>query len=328
MLTITGDGNCVYESDAIRDCPNVKITITGNNNLVQLKWENAENCRGGMIYLTIEGNHNHVVIDEIIVDERLIICIVDYEHVVKIGKGSSFVDTTISIADNKNSVLIGNDCMFSRGITMLTSDFHSIVDLNTNNRINWGEDIVIEDHVWIGIEAMVLKGAAVGHSSIVAARAIVTQPIPAYSIAMGAPAKQVRSGMTWERTRRKNILPDADISSHQYTGGSIRYNLEKFDVNLQDRLMEGWAYIEGMDNSEKEGWIDIIYQNGDEIKNFSIALYIFDRIDVADYFNNDDYLYSGFRGYVPIYIQEIKRIILYLKVGLTSYGKVIYNDIQ
>lgn len=280
-----------------------------------------------MIYITIEGNNNHVMIDEITVDERLIICIVDDEHMVKIGKDSSFVDTTISIADNKNSVLIGKDCMFSRGITMLTSDFHSIVDMSTNNRINWGKDIIIEDHVWIGIEAMVLKGAVIGCSAIVGARAVVTQPIPAYSMAMGAPIKKVRSGVTWERTRRKNILTKTDISSHQPIRGRIRYNFEKFDADLNDRLLEGWAYVEGVDNSEKEGWIDIIYQDADGIKKVAIALYIFDRLDVAKYFNSDDYLFSGFKGYIPTYIQEVKQVILYLKLGITSYTEVIYNDI-
>lgn len=48
MLTIAGESNYVCEQDKLRGCPNIKIAITGNNNLVQMKCENTENLRGGV----------------------------------------------------------------------------------------------------------------------------------------------------------------------------------------------------------------------------------------------------------------------------------------
>ena len=54
---------------------------------------------------------------------------------------------------------------------------------------------VIEDHCLIGIGAIVLTGAVVGRGSIVAAGALVRegQIIPPHSLAVGIPAKIVRS---------------------------------------------------------------------------------------------------------------------------------------
>lgn len=49
--------------------------------------------------------------------------------------------------------------------------------------------IVIEDNVWLGEGVCVLAGARIGRGAIIGANAVVTGEIPAYSIALGAPAR-------------------------------------------------------------------------------------------------------------------------------------------
>lgn len=53
--------------------------------------------------------------------------------------------------------------------------------------------IVIEDKVWIGARAMILKGVRIGYGSIVAAGAVVTKDVPPYSIVTGNPAVVVKT---------------------------------------------------------------------------------------------------------------------------------------
>ncbi|WP_445321993.1 acyltransferase [Paenibacillus sp. FSL M7-0420] len=53
--------------------------------------------------------------------------------------------------------------------------------------------IVIGDDVWIGANAVILDGVRIGSHSIVAAGAIVTRDVPAYSIVGGNPARLIRS---------------------------------------------------------------------------------------------------------------------------------------
>lgn len=52
--------------------------------------------------------------------------------------------------------------------------------------------IVVEDDVWIGCGARVLKGVRIGRGAIVAAGAVVTQDVPPYAIVGGVPARVLR----------------------------------------------------------------------------------------------------------------------------------------
>jgi acetyltransferase-like isoleucine patch superfamily enzyme len=52
--------------------------------------------------------------------------------------------------------------------------------------------VVIEDDVWVGCRAMILRGARIGRGSIVAAGAVVTKPVPPYSVVGGLPARVLK----------------------------------------------------------------------------------------------------------------------------------------
>ncbi len=51
---------------------------------------------------------------------------------------------------------------------------------------------VLEDDVWIGHSALIMRGVRVGRGAIVAARAVVTKDVPPYSVVAGIPARYVR----------------------------------------------------------------------------------------------------------------------------------------
>jgi len=50
----------------------------------------------------------------------------------------------------------------------------------------------IEDNVWVGLESCILPGVTIGEGSVVAARAVVFDDVPPYSVAAGNPARVVR----------------------------------------------------------------------------------------------------------------------------------------
>ncbi|MHB8066504.1 MAG: acyltransferase [Desulfobaccales bacterium] len=52
--------------------------------------------------------------------------------------------------------------------------------------------IVIQDDVWVGERAFILKGVTVGQGAVVAAGTVVTKSVPAYSIVAGNPAQVVK----------------------------------------------------------------------------------------------------------------------------------------
>ena len=53
-------------------------------------------------------------------------------------------------------------------------------------------DIVIDNDVWIGYEAVIMAGVHIGNGAIIAARAVVTKDVPSYTIVGGVPARPIR----------------------------------------------------------------------------------------------------------------------------------------
>ena len=53
--------------------------------------------------------------------------------------------------------------------------------------------VMIGDDVWIGGRAIILPGVHIGDGCIIGAGAVVSRDIPAYSVAVGCPARVVRS---------------------------------------------------------------------------------------------------------------------------------------
>ena len=49
--------------------------------------------------------------------------------------------------------------------------------------------IKIGDNVWIGEKAAIMGGVSIGDGAVIGANTVVTHDVPAYSIAVGCPAK-------------------------------------------------------------------------------------------------------------------------------------------
>lgn len=86
-------------------------------------------------------------------------------------------------------VKIGDDCLIGTHVQVMDTDFHRVEDKAWDTT---GEPIVIEDRVWLGNRAIILKGVRVGHDAVVGAGAVVTHDVPARTLVAGVPAKVVR----------------------------------------------------------------------------------------------------------------------------------------
>ena len=96
---------------------------------------------------------------------------------------------------NQGSI-VNCGCHVRIGSNTLVGDFAVISD-DDEHSIDGGpvrrEPIIIGDNVWIGRNALVLPGVTIGDNSVIGAGAVVTTDIPADSIAVGSPARVVRT---------------------------------------------------------------------------------------------------------------------------------------
>ncbi len=94
------------------------------------------------------------------------------------------------------SIQIGNHCLIAGMVTIRDYDGHPINFLERRNHKPVGaadiKPIIIEDDVWVGYRAIILKGTRIGARSIIAGGSVVTSDVPADCIAGGNPAKILR----------------------------------------------------------------------------------------------------------------------------------------
>lgn len=110
-----------------------------------------------------------------------------------LGRGYINSDSVIACC---NKITIGNGAAIARGVYIYDGDHHQISD-KENNIINKSNPINIGDHVWIGVNAIILKGVTIGEGSIVAAGAVVTNDLPPQCIAAGVPARVIKENIRW-----------------------------------------------------------------------------------------------------------------------------------
>lgn len=53
-------------------------------------------------------------------------------------------------------------------------------------------EVIIEDDVWVGANAVILQGVTIGQGSVIAAGAVVTKDIPPMEVWAGVPARKIK----------------------------------------------------------------------------------------------------------------------------------------
>lgn len=86
------------------------------------------------------------------------------------------------------AVTIGDRVRIGPYVMIVDTDFH---DPYVRTRRPAASPVVIEDDVWIGAKASVLKGVTIGRGAIVGVGAVVTRSVEPFTVVAGVPAKPV-----------------------------------------------------------------------------------------------------------------------------------------
>lgn len=90
-------------------------------------------------------------------------------------------------------IQIGSDCLIASGCRFIDHDHGIGLDKLMREQAGPEAPIRIGANVWIGVNAVILKGVTIGDGAIVAAGAVVTKSIPQNEIWAGVPAKKIGS---------------------------------------------------------------------------------------------------------------------------------------
>ncbi|MET4159255.1 sugar O-acetyltransferase [Agromyces sp. PvR057] len=91
---------------------------------------------------------------------------------------------------DQGGISIGDDCLIGHNavIATLQHDFHP---RRRGDLIP--SPVVIERNVWLGANVTILPGVTIGEDAVIGAGSVVTRNIPAGTIAVGSPARVVRT---------------------------------------------------------------------------------------------------------------------------------------
>lgn len=101
--------------------------------------------------------------------------------------GSAFINSDAVVLAAKK-IQIGHGCLISRMVFIFDADHHPIYN-EAGEQINQPKPVIIGDHVWIGLQSVIVRGSKIGEGAVIAANSLVGGKIKAGTMASGNPAR-------------------------------------------------------------------------------------------------------------------------------------------
>ncbi len=113
-------------------------------------------------------------------------CRIDYPWRLRMDEKSSLGDGAWAYC--LDNISIGKNCCIGEDVRLLTGS-HDITSPHFNLVT---KPIMIHDNVWIATGAIILPGVTIGEGAVVAAGAVVTKDVEAWTVVGGNPAKAIK----------------------------------------------------------------------------------------------------------------------------------------
>lgn len=115
---------------------------------------------------------------------------------VKVGKGSKISRTVIIDDSAPHLVYIGKHVWVTAGVQILCHQ-RDLSTYEVGKPVMYNplifKKVIIKDGAHIGIGAIIMPGVTIGEGAVIGAGAVVTKDIPPYSVAVGMPAKVIKT---------------------------------------------------------------------------------------------------------------------------------------
>lgn len=172
IINIKGENNLIESHGKVVKS---KFRINGNGNVIRI----AYGCKISASTIVVIGSD----------------CTIDLHEGATMGSGC-----WITLMGKDKKVVIGKDAMIADGVDLWASDSHPIFqDGHMDKVVNPSGNIIIDEHVWVGKRAAILKNVRIGKNSIIGMGSVVTKSVPESCLAVGNPARIIKQGVNWGR---------------------------------------------------------------------------------------------------------------------------------
>ncbi len=111
---------------------------------------------------------------------------------ITIGDNMS-MNTNVQIGGSSGRIAIGNNVLIGPNVVLRAADHGISIGAPIRFQPHVGGEIVVEDDVWIGANAVILRNVTLGKGCVVAAGAVVTKDVEPYAVVGGVPARKISS---------------------------------------------------------------------------------------------------------------------------------------
>lgn len=122
-------------------------------------------------------------------------------------------------------ITLGNNVHITNGVKFLTHDGGTILFRDKIPDLEITKPITVGDNVYIGNDVIILPGVSIGNNVIIGAGAVVSRNIPDNSLAVGVPAKVIKTADEYFAKIQKESLhlghlkgEEKDIALKKYYG--------------------------------------------------------------------------------------------------------------
>lgn len=168
----------------------------------------------GLEYIFNDSRNNSSIIDnrgKIVIHGKVLLHTGVVLHTRKKGqiifKGLNKVGANTLIV-SANKIIFGHNLQSSWNVQILDTDFHYVIEKDSNNIKKNTKPIEIGNNVWIGNNVSLKKGVVIPNNSIVGSHSVVSQFFALedeYSLIIGAPAKIVKTGVSMLFDEKREI---------------------------------------------------------------------------------------------------------------------------
>lgn len=125
----------------------------------------------------------------VVLKEGARLCACNEAATIHIGARTTIGHHTFIFASER--IQLGSDCLVAPFVYLVDSNHRIDRGRPINQQGNTTSPIIVGNDVWIGVRATIVAGASIGDGAVIAAGAVVTEPVAPYTIVGGVPARVI-----------------------------------------------------------------------------------------------------------------------------------------